>query len=98
MSALKLYLDSRIAIISLYYQVRGNYSHYTKVIAPPNMLRARELLKSIPDDEDDDTRISVPRRKGKQRLREELRENLARHNKTRPERSSYRPTRKRRRG
>ena len=49
MSALKLYLDSRIAIISLYYQVRGNYSHYTKVLAPPNMLRARELLKSMTD-------------------------------------------------
>ena len=52
----------------------------------------------LPDEADDDTRIPVPQRKGKQRLREELRENLARHNKTRPERSSYRPTRKRRRG
>ena len=37
------------AIISLYYQVRGNHSHYTKVIAPPNKLRAREHLKSMTD-------------------------------------------------
>ena len=47
--ALPTIVDSRIAIISLYYQVRGNHSHYTKVIAPPNMLRARELLKSMTD-------------------------------------------------
>ena len=52
----------------------------------------------IPDDEDDDTRIPVPRGKGKQRLRDELCENLARHNKQRPERSSYKPTHRRRRG
>ena len=41
--------DSGFTIISPYYQVRGNHSHYTKVIAPPNKLRARELLKSMID-------------------------------------------------
>ena len=42
-------------------------------------------------------RTSLPFGKGKQRLREELPEELARHGKTRPDHSSYyRPTHRRR--
>ena len=50
MSPLKLYLDSGISYHNLSTTKGGAIiSHYTKVIAPPNKLRARELLKSMTD-------------------------------------------------